>query len=192
MYNPFDEPIGVNIAKKTKVDVSELLNRTCTIPKDTLLLRVSSDTDYHNKMFFAFQFGGVTSAFTYIEDTNREIQLWKTIDDIEVPYRIIDINTLTGKINGALEVFYHEYFKEWEFAHKFKQYSHPNRKKFLSFLKERGDIGWVSSVEDTSYSELFLMNSIDDKKKKIEFQRVVSPSEDYSSFDSFSNIIINE
>jgi len=192
MYNPLEDSIESFIKKKTKVDISILFKKTCTLPKGTLLLRMSQNTDYHNEMFFAFQVEGVDSAYSFNEGGNTETQLWKTIRDIDLPYRIIDVDSCTTKINGALERIYYECFKKWEFAWDFKKFSHPNRHKFLSFLKERGDIGWISSVEDNTLAELFLMNSIDDKKKMIEFQRVVNSSEDYSSFDSFSNVIINK
>ena len=185
--DPFLQPLGVNIKIKTEVPIAELWDKSCVVPKGAILFRISKNTDLTDNMFFSFNMEG-TRTNSFREHDLSKVQVWKVMEDITVPYRIISIDKI-GKINSSLEVLYYHFFKSWERASLFKQYNHPNRSAFLQKLIDRGDNGWVSSIEDKADAELFLMNSVKEKQEQLSFvQYVGCAKEKFSDRNDFSRI----
>lgn len=153
--------LGYDYSRK-KVPIKEIIYKKCIIPAHTKLYRKHKDTNYYENMFFSFDIHGCGTAYNHFDEI---IQIWETQIDIEIPYRIIEINE--GQIISSLETLYYDFYKIWMPAYRFKKFGHPKRVDFLNRLKQLGDIGWVSSVHDIGSAELFLMNSIGSKKDMI-------------------------
>lgn len=160
-FNPMLETNYNSIIKM--IPLKEIIHKKCIIPANTQLYRKHINTNYKENMFFSFDIHGCNTA--YYNDI-EDIQIWETQKDIEAPYRVISINK-GGQINGSLEVIYFEFYKIWMPALRFKKFDYPKRIDFINRLKQKGDIGWVSSVDDGTSAELFLMNSLDNKKDMI-------------------------
>lgn len=173
-----------NYSRK-EVPLKEILHKKCIIPAHTMLYRKYKDTKYHENMFFSFDIYDCGTAYYHQLD---EIQVWETIKDIEMPYRIIEING--GQIISSLETLYFDFYKTWMPAFHFKKFGHPKRVDFLNRLKQLGDIGWVSSVHDTSSAELFLMNSVESKKDMIVYKesKKINQLTDINSFHSVKQV----
>jgi len=181
-FNPLSD-VGYNYERKI-IPLKEIIDKKCIIPANTQLFRIASDSFYHKNMFFSFNPYGCYS--TSLRKMNPKIQIWETKINIQIPYRIINIDKY-GKINSSLETIYHHFFGVWTPAYRFKQFGHKNRNQFFRLLKNMGDIGWVSSVEDKNDAELFLMNSINKKKEIISFKKI-DDKNNIEAIDSFKYV----
>lgn len=153
------------------------------VKEGTCFFRLSTSTNLLPYMFFGFHAFAAHSS----ESQNRKMQVWKTKKNFKVLYAVKKYefeNQLNEyRISSLADIYLEKYPNTSNNIDYLtvKKVDNEIRRNLLNILKSENIFGWVTSVEDTNYMELFLFGDI--VSQLIEFKGFTNNEIDRKLYD---------